>query len=342
MTTFSMRKAVELTRQLRPDLELDGEMQVDAALVRDERAQRYPFSTLTADANVLVFPNLDAANIAYKLLWRFSLAAVTALRATMGAAGFQLGASRVPRGDELHPAARTPADGGPDDAATFGWALDAVEAAADRAARAGVIGPRARVAKRLARRRVAQVPRRVEVARRRRPRRHARLRLERAAERRVHDAALAVANAVTFDDRCRVVGLGLPVAAELRARDLVGRHQHRVAEARRHHRTVRRVVAGRSARVGARLARLPEVAPLQGVLVAASPHRTHRTFGPRRHDALLKATQPVTAAPATRRHQNAPQEQSPTHGHLHCVPGAPWRSNGQGRARAKSARVPKP
>ncbi len=113
-----MRKAVELARKLRPDLELDGEMQVDAALVRDERTQRYPFSTLSADANVLVFPNLDAANIAYKLLWRFggaevigplllgmnkpvsvlqqnasvqdivNLAAVTALRATVGAGGF--------------------------------------------------------------------------------------------------------------------------------------------------------------------------------------------------------------------------------------------------------------
>jgi malate dehydrogenase (oxaloacetate-decarboxylating)(NADP+) len=66
-----VRKAVELARFARPDLEIDGEMQVDAALVADERKARYPFSPLTGDANVLVFPNLDAANIAYKLLWRF-------------------------------------------------------------------------------------------------------------------------------------------------------------------------------------------------------------------------------------------------------------------------------
>ena len=71
-----MRKAVEIARQLRPDLELEGEMQVDAALVREERDGRYPFSTLTDDANVLVFPDLNSANIAYKLLWRFGGAEV--------------------------------------------------------------------------------------------------------------------------------------------------------------------------------------------------------------------------------------------------------------------------
>ncbi len=71
-----MRRAVELARQLRPDLEMDGEMQVDAALVREEREGRYPFSSLKDDANVLIFPDLNAANIAYKLLWRFGGAEV--------------------------------------------------------------------------------------------------------------------------------------------------------------------------------------------------------------------------------------------------------------------------
>ena len=71
-----MRRATELTRKLRPDLEIDGEMQVDLALVGEERDERYPFSTLTDDANVLIFPSLDAANIAYKLLWRFGSAEV--------------------------------------------------------------------------------------------------------------------------------------------------------------------------------------------------------------------------------------------------------------------------
>jgi malate dehydrogenase (oxaloacetate-decarboxylating)(NADP+) len=71
-----MRQAAELARAKRPDLELDGEMQIDAALVTEERETRYPFSTLTGDANVLIFPDLNSANIAYKLLWRFSGAEV--------------------------------------------------------------------------------------------------------------------------------------------------------------------------------------------------------------------------------------------------------------------------
>ncbi|MBS1152853.1 MAG: allosteric NADP-dependent malic enzyme, partial [Myxococcaceae bacterium] len=71
-----VRRAVELARKLRPDLEMDGEMQVDVALVGEERAGRAPFSSLKQEANVLIFPNLDAANIAYKLLWRFGGAEV--------------------------------------------------------------------------------------------------------------------------------------------------------------------------------------------------------------------------------------------------------------------------
>jgi len=71
-----MRKALELARKARPDLEMDGEMQVDPALVDEERTSRYPFCGLKGDANVLVFPSLDAANIAYKLLWRFGGAEV--------------------------------------------------------------------------------------------------------------------------------------------------------------------------------------------------------------------------------------------------------------------------
>ncbi len=71
-----MRKAMELARAARPTLEMDGEMQVDPALLQDDREQRYPFSALTGDANVLIFPSLDAANIAYKLLWHFGGAEV--------------------------------------------------------------------------------------------------------------------------------------------------------------------------------------------------------------------------------------------------------------------------
>jgi malate dehydrogenase (oxaloacetate-decarboxylating)(NADP+) len=64
-----VRKAVELTKSRRPDLVVDGEMQADTAVVSDIIESRYPFSNVK-DANVLVFPSLESANIAYKLLAR--------------------------------------------------------------------------------------------------------------------------------------------------------------------------------------------------------------------------------------------------------------------------------
>ncbi len=63
------RKAVELTKARRPDLIVDGEMQADTAVVPEIVDERYPFSKVK-DANVLVFPSLESANIAYKLLSR--------------------------------------------------------------------------------------------------------------------------------------------------------------------------------------------------------------------------------------------------------------------------------
>ncbi len=65
-----MRLATELVRQRNKDLEIDGEIQVDIATSPDVRSEEFPFSTLTEDANVFVFPNLDAANIAYQMLER--------------------------------------------------------------------------------------------------------------------------------------------------------------------------------------------------------------------------------------------------------------------------------
>ena len=66
-----VRRAVELTKTCRPDLVVDGEMQADTAVIADIVEKRYPFSKVK-DANVLVFPSLESANIAYKLVAHLS------------------------------------------------------------------------------------------------------------------------------------------------------------------------------------------------------------------------------------------------------------------------------
>jgi malate dehydrogenase (oxaloacetate-decarboxylating)(NADP+) len=63
-----MRRALALLREQAPWLEVDGEMHGDVALDGAERAAMMPRSTLVGDANLLVLPNIDAANIAYNLL----------------------------------------------------------------------------------------------------------------------------------------------------------------------------------------------------------------------------------------------------------------------------------
>lgn len=67
--TIKVRNAIEIIRSNCPDIKVDGEMQADTAVVGDIVDQRYPFSQVK-DANVLVFPSLESANIAYKLLAR--------------------------------------------------------------------------------------------------------------------------------------------------------------------------------------------------------------------------------------------------------------------------------
>jgi malate dehydrogenase (oxaloacetate-decarboxylating)(NADP+) len=62
-------KAVEIVKERCPDFVYDGEMQADTAVVPAIVDERYPFSAVK-DANVLVFPSLESANIAYKLLAR--------------------------------------------------------------------------------------------------------------------------------------------------------------------------------------------------------------------------------------------------------------------------------
>ncbi|MGC8748773.1 MAG: NADP-dependent malic enzyme [Candidatus Kapaibacteriota bacterium] len=65
-----MRNALQLIKQKRPDLIVDGEMQADTAVVPEIIDETYPFSELKGGANVLIFPDLDSGNIAYKLLSR--------------------------------------------------------------------------------------------------------------------------------------------------------------------------------------------------------------------------------------------------------------------------------
>ena len=60
--------AVEIIRRQRPDLEVDGEVQADIAVEPEKMRDLFPFSRLTDEANVLIFPSLAAGNAAYKVL----------------------------------------------------------------------------------------------------------------------------------------------------------------------------------------------------------------------------------------------------------------------------------
>jgi len=65
-----MAKAAEIVKQRAPDIIVDGELMADTAVVPEILNSLYPFSTLKGDANVLLCPNLESANIATKLLTR--------------------------------------------------------------------------------------------------------------------------------------------------------------------------------------------------------------------------------------------------------------------------------
>ena len=74
--TEKVAEAVKILKKRRPDLVVEGEMQADTAVVPEIAEQDYAWSAIQGDATVLVFPSLDAANAAYKLLWRLAGAEV--------------------------------------------------------------------------------------------------------------------------------------------------------------------------------------------------------------------------------------------------------------------------
>ncbi|WP_454053493.1 phosphate acetyltransferase [Clostridium sp. Marseille-Q7071] len=67
-----VRIATESAREQRPDLQIDGELQLDAAIVDKVAKQKAPNSSVAGNANILVFPDLQAGNIGYKLVQRFA------------------------------------------------------------------------------------------------------------------------------------------------------------------------------------------------------------------------------------------------------------------------------
>ena len=65
-------KALKIARELAPDLAIDGELQLDAALIPNVGEKKAPGSSVAGQANTLIFPDLDAGNIGYKLVERLA------------------------------------------------------------------------------------------------------------------------------------------------------------------------------------------------------------------------------------------------------------------------------
>jgi phosphate acetyltransferase len=63
-------EALQIARELAPDLQIDGELQLDAALLSKVGDKKAPGSVVAGKANTLIFPDLDAGNIGYKLVER--------------------------------------------------------------------------------------------------------------------------------------------------------------------------------------------------------------------------------------------------------------------------------
>ncbi len=74
--TIKVRNAVDIVKLKRPDIIIDGEMQADTAVVPEIIENDYQFSSIKGGANILVFPDLNSGNIAYKLMARIGQATV--------------------------------------------------------------------------------------------------------------------------------------------------------------------------------------------------------------------------------------------------------------------------
>jgi len=74
--SIKVASAVKIVKDKHPDLIIDGEMQADTAVVAERLEKDFPFASIKGGANVLIFPSLEAGNIAYKLLQRLTEATV--------------------------------------------------------------------------------------------------------------------------------------------------------------------------------------------------------------------------------------------------------------------------
>ncbi|MFZ0453411.1 MAG: phosphate acetyltransferase [Ignavibacteriaceae bacterium] len=74
--TIKVKNAVQLVKLKRPDIIIDGEMQADTAVVQEIIDNEYPYCNIKGGANVLIFPDLNSGNIAYKLMARIGQATV--------------------------------------------------------------------------------------------------------------------------------------------------------------------------------------------------------------------------------------------------------------------------